>query len=91
MPELPDITPYLDALGERIVGRRDAPAVDIASARSRRRRYFRGRDRAPRCQTEGRVLADGTLSRLLKDDWPKTADELERLQVRSRTLPRPVG
>jgi len=36
----------------------------------------------PRCQTEGRVLADRALSRLLKDDWPKTVDELERLQPR---------
>ena len=32
----------------------------------------------PRCQTEGRVLADRALSRLLKDDWPRTVDELER-------------
>lgn len=31
----------------------------------------------PRCQTEGRVLADRSLSRLLKDDWPKTIEELE--------------
>jgi formamidopyrimidine-DNA glycosylase len=31
-----------------------------------------------RCQTEGRVLADRALSRLLKDDWPKSVDELER-------------
>ncbi|MGB2869244.1 MAG: DNA-formamidopyrimidine glycosylase family protein [Bacteroidota bacterium] len=31
----------------------------------------------PRCQTEGRLLADRSLSRLLKDDWPKTVDELE--------------
>jgi formamidopyrimidine-DNA glycosylase len=30
----------------------------------------------PRCQTGGRVLADRVLSRLLKDDWPKTANEL---------------
>ena len=32
----------------------------------------------PRCQTEGRLLADRALSKLLKDDWPKTLDELER-------------
>lgn len=32
----------------------------------------------PRCQTEGRLLADRALSRLLKDDWPRTLDELER-------------
>jgi formamidopyrimidine-DNA glycosylase len=31
----------------------------------------------PRCQTEGRILADRSLSRLLKDDWPKTLAELE--------------
>ncbi len=31
----------------------------------------------PRCQTEGRILADRSLSRLLRDDWPKTIDELE--------------
>ena len=28
------------------------------------------------CQTGGRLLADRSLSRLLKDDWPKTIDEL---------------
>jgi formamidopyrimidine-DNA glycosylase len=33
----------------------------------------------PVCQTEGRVLADRALSRLLKEDWPRTLDELERL------------
>jgi formamidopyrimidine-DNA glycosylase len=31
----------------------------------------------PRCQTGGRLLADRSLSRLLKDDWPKTIEELE--------------
>ncbi|HET7232201.1 MAG TPA: DNA-formamidopyrimidine glycosylase family protein [Longimicrobium sp.] len=29
-----------------------------------------------RCQTGGRVLADRSLSRLLKDDWPRSIDEL---------------
>ena len=32
----------------------------------------------PRCQPEDRVLADRALSRLLKDDWPRTVEELER-------------
>ncbi len=31
----------------------------------------------PRCQTGGRVLADRSLSRLLKDDWPRTIEEME--------------
>ena len=31
----------------------------------------------PRCQTDGKVLADRSLSRLLKKDWPRTMDALE--------------
>jgi formamidopyrimidine-DNA glycosylase len=31
----------------------------------------------PRCQTEGRLLADRALSRLLRQDWPKRIEELE--------------
>ncbi len=29
------------------------------------------------CQTGGRVLADRALSRLLKEDWPRSLDEWE--------------
>jgi len=32
----------------------------------------------PNCQTGGRLLADRSLSRLLRDDWPRTLEELER-------------
>ena len=31
----------------------------------------------PQCQTGGKVLADRSLSRLLKEDWPRTVEELE--------------
>jgi formamidopyrimidine-DNA glycosylase len=34
----------------------------------------------PKCQTDGKILADRSLSRLLKDDWPKTLEELEGWQ-----------
>ena len=30
------------------------------------------------CQTGGRLLADRSLSRLLREDWPRTLEELER-------------
>jgi formamidopyrimidine-DNA glycosylase len=30
-----------------------------------------------RCQTGGRILADRAMSRLLKDDWPRSIDELD--------------
>jgi formamidopyrimidine-DNA glycosylase len=37
-----------------------------------------------RCQTEGRVLADRSLSRLLGKDWPRTLDELENMTRHAR-------
>lgn len=36
----------------------------------------------PTCQTGGRLLADRSLSRLLKDDWPRTLEELEMRKKR---------
>jgi formamidopyrimidine-DNA glycosylase len=30
-----------------------------------------------RCQTGGRLLADRALSRILRDDWPRSLDDLE--------------
>jgi formamidopyrimidine-DNA glycosylase len=34
----------------------------------------------PRCQTGGKVLADRSMSRLLKEDWPRSIEELEARQ-----------
>lgn len=36
----------------------------------------------PSCQTGGRLLADRALSRLLREDWPRTLEELELLTSR---------
>jgi formamidopyrimidine-DNA glycosylase len=36
----------------------------------------------PVCQTGGRLLADRALSRLLREDWPRTLEELEALKGR---------
>jgi formamidopyrimidine-DNA glycosylase len=38
------------------------------------------------CQTGGRLLSDRALSRLLKDDWPRTLDELEARKARRRQM-----
>ena len=38
----------------------------------------------PGCQTDGRLLADRSLSRLLKHDWPRTLEELERRREKLR-------
>ena len=34
----------------------------------------------PTCQNQGRLLADRSLSRLLKKDWPKTVEEMEHIR-----------
>jgi formamidopyrimidine-DNA glycosylase len=36
------------------------------------------------CQTEGKLLADRALSRLLKQDWPKSLEELESYKAARR-------
>ncbi|PYP83275.1 MAG: formamidopyrimidine-DNA glycosylase [Blastocatellia bacterium AA13] len=41
----------------------------------------------PICQTGGRLLADRALSRLLKEDWPRTVEELERRRSERKSAP----
>jgi formamidopyrimidine-DNA glycosylase len=43
----------------------------------------------PTCQTEGKLLADRSLSRLMKGDWPRTLEELEAKKGRSRVATTP--
>ena len=37
-----------------------------------------------RCQTGGKLLADRALSRLLREDWPRSLDEMEALKTSKR-------
>ena len=39
----------------------------------------------PHCQTGGKLLADRALSRLLRDDWPKTPEDMESFLTRRRS------
>jgi formamidopyrimidine-DNA glycosylase len=39
------------------------------------------------CQTEGRLLSDRALSRLLREDWPRTLEDLERRRKDGRGNP----
>lgn len=39
----------------------------------------------PPCQTEGKLLADRSLSRLMRGDWPKTLDALEAKKDRAKS------
>jgi formamidopyrimidine-DNA glycosylase len=41
----------------------------------------------PRCQTGGKLLADRALSRLLREDWPRSLDEMEeRVEAKKRLI-----
>ena len=75
------------AFPEKVTAFRDGMAVHgrfrlpcpVCGTRVQRIRYAANEtDYCPRCQTGGRLLADRALSRLLKADWPKTIDALER-------------
>ena len=58
-------------------GRFGEPCPVCGTAVQRIRYADNETDYCPRCQTEGKVLADRSLSRLLKDDWPRSIEELE--------------
>lgn len=76
-----------DAFPEKVTAFRDGMATHgrygqpcpVCATRIQRIRYADNEaNYCPTCQTGGKLLADRSLSRLLKDDWPRTIDELER-------------
>jgi formamidopyrimidine-DNA glycosylase len=64
--------------GMRVHGRYGQPCPACGGPVQRIRYAANEANYCPACQTGGRLLADRGLSRLLKGDWPKTLDELER-------------
>lgn len=61
-------------------GRYNLPCPDCGSPVQRIRYAENETNYCATCQTGGRVLADRALSRLLRDDWPRTLAELEELR-----------
>lgn len=61
-------------------GRYGKPCPVCGTAVQRIRYATNETNYCPRCQTEDRLLADRALSRLLKDDWPRTVEALEALK-----------
>ncbi len=70
-----DITAFRE--GFAVHGRYRQPCPLCRRAVQRIRYAENETNYCPTCQTEGRLLADRSLSRLLKDDWPRSLDELE--------------
>lgn len=58
-------------------GRYGLPCPDCGTKVQRIRYADNETNYCPRCQTGGRLLADRALSRLLKDDWPRSIEETE--------------
>ena len=75
-----------DAFPEKVTAFRDGMAVHgryrkpcpVCGSPVQRIRYAANEaNYCATCQTGGRVLADRSLSRLLRDDWPRSLDEWE--------------
>ena len=65
--------------GMAVHGRFGEPC-SVCQATIQRIRYADSEtNHCPRSQTGGRILDDRSLSRLLKDDWPRHLDELESI------------
>jgi formamidopyrimidine-DNA glycosylase len=63
--------------GMAVHGRFGLPCPVCGTAVQRIRYADNETNYCPRCQTGGNILADRSLSRLLKDDWPRTIEEWE--------------
>jgi formamidopyrimidine-DNA glycosylase len=75
--EFPEkVTAFRDDMA--VHGRFGKPCPVCGTAVQRIRYAENETNYCPRCQTGGRLLADRALSRLLKSDWPKTIEELEK-------------
>jgi formamidopyrimidine-DNA glycosylase len=66
--------------GMAVHGRYGSPCPRCGAPIQRIRYASNETNYCPTCQTEGRVLADRSLSRLLGADWPRTLEELEALK-----------
>jgi formamidopyrimidine-DNA glycosylase len=63
--------------GMAVHGRYKEPCPDCGTPVQRIRYADNETNYCARCQTGGRLLADRAMSRLLKEDWPRSIDEVE--------------
>ena len=65
--------------GMAVHGRYKQPCLRCGEKIQRIRYASNETNYCPQCQTGGKLLADRSLSRLLKSDWPRTPEELDLL------------
>ena len=63
--------------GMAVHGRYGEPCPECGSAVQRIRYAANETNYCARCQTGGRLLADRAMSRILREDWPRSIDEVE--------------
>jgi formamidopyrimidine-DNA glycosylase len=71
--------------GMAVHGRYRKPCPDCGSPVQRIVHADNETNYCPTCQTGGRLLADRSLSRLLKEDWPRSLEEMEEARAATRT------
>ena len=77
--EFPEkVTAFRD--GMAVHGRFKKPCPECGALVQRIRYASSETNYCPNCQTGGKLLADRSMSRLLKKDWPQTVEELETRQ-----------
>lgn len=69
--------------GMAVHGRYREPCPDCGAPVQRIRYASNETNYCAGCQTGGRLLADRSMSRLLKSDWPKTLTELEEMSLKT--------
>ena len=65
--------------GMAVHGRYKEPCPDCGAKIQRIRYASNETNYCPSCQTKGKLLADRALSRMLREDWPRTPEELEMM------------
>ena len=68
--------------GMAVHGRYNQPCLRCRAKIQRIRYADNETNYCPNCQTGGKLLADRALSRLLREDWPRTLEELELLTIK---------
>jgi formamidopyrimidine-DNA glycosylase len=73
--------------GMAVHGRYKQPCLQCGTKIQRIRYASNETNYCPQCQTGGKLLADRALSRLLREDWPKTMEEME-MRKKGGRMPR---
>lgn len=78
------VTAFREGMGAH--GRYGQPCPFCASPIQRIKHAENETNYCPTCQTGGKLLADRALSSLLRKDWPKSLEEMEKLVTRHRAV-----